>query len=315
MVRRAVFDPTDRELFIEQRHRFDWSLLQNGHVFRYDTGFELDNACDRLGGVGYLVHRIDAHPGTSVEDMYDALAETLSYRRSYGASLDALANVFADVGTYLFGSDPATTGTVLAIAGFDTLLGLDPRTAHVLLDNFARQARLAGLYGHPMLCLIETRATDLPPVGGIGIYRGSVWDAEPDPPRPFHPDDLLEYTLHVFTADVAGYLVALRAVLTDLLAPIGRWQISDPHRITDPTVIDDARANAHHRPHPLTSDDELWHIRIGIRGAGDENRLGDQLVHAHHDAGLHFEGLFSHLYTAGTTEHAQVSKMYPDLHD
>jgi hypothetical protein len=36
MVRRAVFDPTDRELFLEQRQRFDWSLLHNGHVFRYD---------------------------------------------------------------------------------------------------------------------------------------------------------------------------------------------------------------------------------------------------------------------------------------
>jgi len=132
---------------------------------------------------------------------------------------------------------------------------------------------------------------------------------------PSTSDDLLEYTLHVFTADVAGYLVALRTVLTNLLAPIGRWQISDPHRITDPRVMGDARANAQHRPQPLAPDDELWHIRIGIRGSGDENQLGDHLVHAHHDAGLHFEGLFSHLYTAGTTEHAQASTRYPDLQD
>ncbi|AHD24246.1 hypothetical protein Y013_24985 (plasmid) [Rhodococcus pyridinivorans SB3094] len=98
------------------------------------------------------------------------------------------------------------------------------------------------MYGHPMLCLIDTRATDFPPVGGIGIYRGSVWDAEPDPPHPFQSEDLLEYTLHVFTADVAGYLSALRTVLTDLLTPIGRWQIDDPHRITDPRAMGDARA-------------------------------------------------------------------------
>ncbi|WP_241387685.1 barstar family protein [Rhodococcus sp. CH91] len=94
--------------------------------------------------MGYPVHHIDAHPWISVQDMYDILAETLSYRRSYGGSLDALADVFADMGAYLFGGDPAATGTVLAIAGFDTLPAIDSRTAHVILGAFARQARLTG---------------------------------------------------------------------------------------------------------------------------------------------------------------------------
>jgi hypothetical protein len=39
---------------------------------------------------------------------------------------------------------------------------------------FANQARLAALYGHPMLCLVEATAPGLGPVGGIGVYQGSV---------------------------------------------------------------------------------------------------------------------------------------------
>ncbi|SEC84530.1 hypothetical protein SAMN04490239_5690 [Rhodococcus koreensis] len=72
MARRAVFDPTDRDLFNEQRQRFDWSLLQNGAVFRYDTRFQLDSACDRLTGLGYLIctpvcqgRRVRRRPGPS----------------------------------------------------------------------------------------------------------------------------------------------------------------------------------------------------------------------------------------------------------
>lgn len=41
--------PTDRELFTEQRQQFDWSLLQNGHVFHYDIGFQLDSAGGATG--------------------------------------------------------------------------------------------------------------------------------------------------------------------------------------------------------------------------------------------------------------------------
>ncbi|WKN60890.1 barstar family protein [Rhodococcus opacus] len=209
-----MFDPTDRDLFNAQRQRFDWTLLQNGTVFRYDTRFQLDSAGSRLADLGYVVHRIDAHDWTSVDHMYDAFAQTMSYPRSYGGSTSAFSDVFADVGTYVFGSDPGTTGTVLAIAGFDTLVDLDHRTAHLIPDHFAREAQLAELYAHPMLCLVESSTSDLGPVGGIDVYRGSVWDAEPDPPDPFHPDDLVEYVLQVYVTDPAEYIADLRPVFS-----------------------------------------------------------------------------------------------------
>ncbi|MGV9743653.1 barstar family protein [Rhodococcus zopfii] len=247
--------------------------------------------------------------------MYDAFAHAMSFPRSYGGSLDAFGDVLADVGTYQFGSDPATTGTVLAIADFATLIGIDSHTARVILHIFAKQAGLAALYGHRMLCLAESTAPDLGPVGGIDVHRGSVWDAEPDPPDPFHPGDLVEHILQVFVADPAGYLADLRAVLTDLLVPIGRWQILDPVLITDPKAVNDARANARNRPQTLSSDAGLWQVCIGIRGEGDHTQLGDRLVHAHHDAGLHLEGTFSRFYAAGTEELEHALNRYSELND
>ncbi|MCJ0906273.1 hypothetical protein [Rhodococcus sp. ARC_M6] len=82
MVHRGVFDPNDRDLFNEQRRRFDWSLLQNGNVHRYDTAFQLDSACNRLTDLGYLVHRIDAHPWITVADMRTAFATFSPHKRA-----------------------------------------------------------------------------------------------------------------------------------------------------------------------------------------------------------------------------------------
>lgn len=193
MARPVVFDPTDPVLFDRQRQRFDWSLLQNGTVFRFDTVFQLDSACTHLNDLDYLVHRIDGHRWSSTADMYDAFAQVLSYDPSYGRGPDAFDDALSDVAAYTFGADPAATGTVMAVTGFDTLLRLDRRIAQLTLDSFARQARLAGLYGHPMLCLLHTSATDLGRVGGIEVQRGNVWDAEPDPPQPFEVTDRLEF--------------------------------------------------------------------------------------------------------------------------
>ncbi|WP_204164752.1 hypothetical protein [Rhodococcus oxybenzonivorans] len=106
MAREAVFDPTDRYVFNEQRQRFDWSLLLNGTVFRYDSRFQLDSACNRLSDLDYLVHRIDAQAWTSVEDMFDPFSEAMGCQRSYGGSVAAFDDVFADVGIFAFGSDP-----------------------------------------------------------------------------------------------------------------------------------------------------------------------------------------------------------------
>lgn len=295
MAREAVFDPTDRDVFNEQRQRFDWSLLQNGTVFRYDTRFQLDSACARLSDLGYLVHRIDAHSWTSVEDMFDAFSEAMGYRRAYGGSVDAFDDVFADVGTFAFGSDPNATGTVLAIAGYDTLVALDGPTARIILDVFAREARLPGLYGHPMLCLVESTTTDLGPIGGTKVLLGSVWDLPPDPPKPFHDTDLIEFVVRFFSSEseLADHLEMLRTALTDTLVAVGRWEMRPPElapaRISPPPA---------HLRDELTDDGkrQLWEVCIGVRGEGDFNGVDEEIYDRARHSGIVFGGTESRMY-------------------
>lgn len=224
--------------------------------------------------------------------------------------------MFADVGTYTFGSDPDTTGTVLAVAGFDAVIRIDARTARILLDVFAREARLAALYGHPMLFVVESTATDLGPVGGTAVLDGPVWDVEPDPPDPFHPGDLVEHVLRVYVPDPADYVTELRGLLGEFLAPVGRWQLLPPVPISDERAVATAAYNARvARPAPLPPGSRLWEVRLGVRGEGDRTVLGDDVVHLQHDAGLHFDGMFSRFYPVGSRELGEALERYPDLRD
>ena len=311
MARNVVFDPTDREMFDAQRQRFDWSLLQNGNVYRYDTVFQLDSACTRLTDLGYLVHRVDAHSWTNVEDMHTAFAKTMSFPSYYGRNLDAFADVLSDVASFAYGSDPTSLGTVLAISGYDTFARIDRRTATAVLDIFSAQARLAALYAHPMLCLVESTVTDYASVGGRPVSVGSVWDVQPDPPAPFHHGDLVEQVLQIYAdeASASKYFAALNQALADTLAAHGRWQILNPVLASERV----ATLHAENRPEPPPTGTQLWEILIGLRGAGDHTVLGDQLVHALSKSGLRFDQLITKFYSAETKELKQALTYYPSL--
>jgi hypothetical protein len=278
MVRRAVFDPTDRDLFIEQRQRFDWSLLQNGTVFRYEVAFHFNSVCDRLAGLGYLVHRIDGHDWTSINDMYDAFARAMRYDRDYGRGPDAFEDTLSDVATFTFGSDPSTTGTVLAIAGFDTVVQLDHHIAQVTLDGFARQARLAGLYGHPMLCLFESTATDLGPVGGIDVYEGGMWENPPPDSWLIREREIVEYQFETTDRDAAAFLDVIRSALPELLSDWARWQVLAP----TPLAVDEAVDQK--AEHPLGPCDVV--VSFGVRGEGDIGGVDEALYQELHNAGI-----------------------------
>ena len=315
MARPAVFDPTDPVLFDRQRQRFDWSLLQNGTVFRFDTVFQLDSACTHLNDLDYLVHRIDGHRWSSTADMYDAFAQVLSYDPSYGRGPDAVADALSDVAAYTFGADPAATGTVVAVTGFDTLLRLDRRIAQLTLDSFARQARLAGLYGHPMLCLVHTSATDLGRVGGIEVQRGNVWDAEPDPPQPFEIPDRVEFIVRFFgsEAELADAVAALHSALTETLSAVGRWQMLAPEPAPDPAAL----PPAHQRAEATDAGRRqlLWQVSIGVRGAGDYTVLGELIYHRARVSGIVFAGTISRIYPIGARYRADFAARFPALGD
>ena len=100
--------------------------------------------------------------------MHTALAAELNFPSYYGHNLDALNDVFRDIGEYRYGSDPSTTGTVLVLARYGSFTLYNSKLAHTLLDIFARNARLGLLVGHPMLCLISAK-NDFPAVGATPV--------------------------------------------------------------------------------------------------------------------------------------------------
>lgn len=198
----------------------------------------------------------------------------MSFPDYYGKNLDAFNDVLSDVATFSYGSDPATVGTVLAIADFDVLLHIDHRTGRSILEIFARQARLAALYGHPMLCLVETIAADLGTVGDVDVYEGTVWDTPPDPPVPFEEADVLEFGFRIYATsdEAAGYVSALDKVVAPVLGEIGRWQILDPALVPENSV-------RFHREHPSARrqpGQQFWDVFIGVRGVGDAMALGER---------------------------------------
>ncbi|UNN05037.1 barstar family protein [Rhodococcus opacus] len=311
MVRTVVFDPTERELFDDQRQRFDWTLLQAGFVFRYAARFQLDSACTRLTDLGYLVHELDAQEWACVEDMHTGFAASMSFPDYYGKNLDAFGDVLSDVATFSYGSDPATAGTVLAIADFDVLLQIDHRTGRKILEIFARQARLAALYGHPMLCLVETTASDLGTVGGTDVYAGTVWDTPPDPPDPFDEADVLEFGFQIYAtqSEAADYVSALDRVVAPVLAGIGRWQILDPTLASENAV-------RFHQQHPSSRQQpgqQLWDVLVGVRGVGDAMVLGEEIFHAVERAGMLSGQMSQILYNNGYQEAA--FEKYQELAD
>jgi hypothetical protein len=57
---------------------------------------------------------------------------------------------------YEHNASPAAAGSVLVLRHFDAFFMQEPNAARVLLDAFARAARMGLLMGHRMLCLVQS---------------------------------------------------------------------------------------------------------------------------------------------------------------
>ncbi|MFI6432270.1 barstar family protein [Rhodococcus oryzae] len=305
MRRGPVFDPLDRELFDTQRQRFDWSLLQNGSVYRYDTRFGLDCASGRLDELGYLVHRIDLQHSTTVVDVHAALADALSFPAFYGKNLDAFNDLMYDVGEFRYGSDPDTTGTVFALAGYDTLVDLDRHTADVLLTIFANHARLAALFSHPMLCIVESTAHDLGPVDGRPVGTGSVWDTPPSS-WPITEKEIVEIQFETTNADAAATIEVIASTLAERVGGWARWQILDPVQLD---VGDSAE-------HFVEQRRQRWDVVVsaGVRGEGDLGEIDEDIYRALGHAGLGVGSSSCSGYPFGAEKERVLGK-YSELRD
>lgn len=67
---------------------------------------------------------------------------------------------------------------MIVLRAFDAFTGMDRRTAQVMLDIFADQARCAILVGHRIICLVQSNDPGLTfePVGAMPVmWNDAEW--------------------------------------------------------------------------------------------------------------------------------------------
>ena len=114
----------------------------------------------------------DTGSWASRDDMFDDFAERFHFPDHFGRNLDALNDCMGDVGWHA-----DATGLVIVLRAFDAFATVDRRTAQIMLDIFADQARRAILIGNRILCLVQSNDPQLSfgPVGAMPV----LWnDAE-----------------------------------------------------------------------------------------------------------------------------------------
>lgn len=149
----------------------DFHLLKNGPVTLYHRQEVLEDAVATLAGLGYLVHRFDARAWVTQADFAAAVKQELDFPDYFGGNLDAFNDCLRDVAAFAYGADRDAAGTVLVFTGYDAFTARDPRAAQIILDIIADNARLGLLYGHRMICLVQSDDADIrfAPVGATAV--------------------------------------------------------------------------------------------------------------------------------------------------
>jgi hypothetical protein len=170
----APFDPdadTDTEAA-------DWRLALNGFVTLFWNPAVLGETTGWLVDHGYHVVTADAAAWTTDADLHRDLAALLDFPDYYGANLDALNDCLGDVAGYDYGTPRAATGLVLVLTRYDAFAARSRRTAQLVLDIFAHQARFGALIGHRMLCLVQSDDPDIrfAPIGASPVsWNDEEW--------------------------------------------------------------------------------------------------------------------------------------------
>lgn len=158
----VAFDPDDLS-----GDRLDYWLAMNGFVTLYWSPEVLRKTTSWLAERGYRVSPADASSWRTADDMHTEVARVLEFPDYYGRNSAALNDCLSDVAECRYGFSRDDTGLAFVLTGFDQFVRLDADWAHGLLDTYARQARTAALFGHRMLCLVQSDDPRLtvPPVG------------------------------------------------------------------------------------------------------------------------------------------------------
>lgn len=145
----------------------DFRLFGSGPVTRYHRRDVLSEDVRMLTGLGYLVHAFDAGAWLTRAAFAAAVGRELGFPDHFGGNLDAFNDCLRD----LAAAPPGATGTVLVFTGYDAFAARDPRAAQAVLDIVADNARFAMLFGHRMVCLVQSAdpGLHLAPVGATPV--------------------------------------------------------------------------------------------------------------------------------------------------
>ena len=163
---------------IQTWRTFDFRLVQNTFVTMFWRSSLLTETVDRVRSHGYEVVEFDAGSWASAGDMFDDLAERLGFPDYFGRNLDALNDCMGDVALHEYGWHADATGLVIVLRAFDAFATVDRRTAQIMLDIFADQARLAILMGNRIICLVQSNDPRLSfePVGATPVmWNDAEW--------------------------------------------------------------------------------------------------------------------------------------------
>lgn len=155
-------------------HSLDYRLVQNTFVRMFWQPSILDETVKWLREHMYAVVSFDASLWTSLDAMFDSIAQGLAFPDYFGRNLDALNDCMRDVARCEYGWTPDAMGLVIVLRAFDSFVAISPGNAQVMLDIFANQARSAILIGNRIICLVQTNDAGLAfePVGAMPV----VWN-------------------------------------------------------------------------------------------------------------------------------------------
>lgn len=132
----------------------------------------LSQAVLRLEELGFRVVRLAAGEWVTEQDMHRAFAAALHFPGYYGHNLDALNDCLGDVACYGGFDDSAEgTGLVLSLTDYDRFVAACPRSAQIVLDIIADQARHAAVLQRRFFSLVHSNDPDIEfePVGAMPV--------------------------------------------------------------------------------------------------------------------------------------------------
>lgn len=163
---------------VESTGGLDFRLVRNTFVTMFWRTSVLDETVTWLRSNAYDVVEFEASSWSSAAHMFVDVARGLSFPDYFGRNLDALNDCMRDVAAGDYGWSAEATGLVIVLRGFDAFAGVDPRTAQIMLDIFATQARSALLVGNRMMCLVQSNDARLAfdPVGAMPVmWNDAEW--------------------------------------------------------------------------------------------------------------------------------------------